>query len=129
MSKKQRGRRGRRSEITRRDFLNGVAVTLGGALTLRAQREALAFEPGEAPASAEYYPPVKTGMRGSHEGSFEAFHHVRDGQFWATAGAPEPDPETYDLIVVGGGLSGLASACLFRAEAGARQPRADPRQP
>ncbi len=44
-------------------------------------------------------------MRGSHPGSFEAAHEVRDGDFWNKATALEDGHETYDLVVVGGGIS------------------------
>jgi spermidine dehydrogenase len=105
--------------ITRRDFLNGVALTVGGSLVPAEMAAALAFDiPPGAQSKAGYYPPALTGLRGSHEGSFEAAHQVKDGFFWKDAGAPEPDGDTYDLVVVGAGLSGLASACLFRKEAG-----------
>ena len=57
-------------------------------------------------------------MRGSQPGSFDVAHSVRDGTFWETAGTPEDTHETYDLIVVGGGISGLAAAYFFRKQAG-----------
>ena len=108
--------------ITRRDFLNGVAVGAGGAL-------AAAWLPGlewagesEKPFAQDepgYYPPALTGMRGSHAGSFEAAHALRDGIFWETAGQPADTRETYDLVVVGGGISGLAAAYFFRKNTGA----------
>ena len=60
-----------------------------------------------------YYPPLLTGMRGSHPGSFEAAHALRDG---AKHDAGIETGETYDLIVVGGGISGLAAAHFFRAQ-------------
>ena len=49
-------------------------------------------------------------MRGSHDGSFDVSHALRDGRFWARAGDPIKTGEAYDLIVVGGGISGLAAA-------------------
>ncbi|HEY6555384.1 MAG TPA: NAD(P)-binding protein [Vicinamibacteria bacterium] len=105
--------------ITRRDFLNGVALTVGGSLVPAEMAAALAFDlPPGAQDKAGYYPPALTGLRGSHEGSFEAAHEVKDGGLRTNAGAPTPDDETYDLVVVGAGLSGLASACLYRKEAG-----------
>jgi spermidine dehydrogenase len=55
-------------------------------------------------------------MRGSHEGSFEVAHSERDGDFWKHAGTPVDTGETYDLIVVGGGISGLAAAYFKRKQ-------------
>src|SRR5579883_16237 len=99
--------------ISRRDFLNGMAVAvgaLGGIPPSLAQEQS-----GE---TAGTYPPVRSGMRGSHSGSFEAVHALRDGTFWKTAGKPADTHETYDLVVVGGGISGLAAAYFFRQHAG-----------
>lgn len=57
-------------------------------------------------------------MRGSHLGSFEIAHSLRDGTFWESAGKPVESGETYDLVIVGGGISGLAAAYFFREKAG-----------
>jgi len=99
--------------ITRRDFLNGIAITSGLATLpphlLAALQNDLA--PEKAP---NYYPPALTGLRGSHVGSFEAAHSLRDGDFWQKAGAPAETGETFDLIIVGGGISGLSAAYFFR---------------
>ena len=70
--------------------------------------------------SANYYPPALTGMRGSHPGSFDAAHALRDGTFWDSIGKPEDTGEVYDLIVVGGGISGLAAAHFYRKAVGAK---------
>lgn len=97
-------------DITRRDFLNGVALTVGAAIV--PSPLFAGFE------SQEDYPPAKTGLRGSHVGSFEAMHSVRDGTFWDSAGKPVETGETYDLVIVGGGISGLSAAHFFRKAAG-----------
>src|SRR5207244_876250 len=70
--------------------------------------------------SPAYYPPALTGLRGSHVGSFEAAHSLRYGDFWNQAGPPIDPRETDDLIIVGGGISGLAAARYFRKAAGPR---------
>jgi spermidine dehydrogenase len=105
--------------ISRRDFLNGVAVGMGGTLAASALPDAFvkAAALERAIQAAVYYPPTRTGMRGSHDGSWEVAHGLRDGTFWKTAGTPVDTRETYDLIVVGGGISGLAAAHFFRARA------------
>jgi len=104
-------------KITRRDFLNGVALTAGAALLPSQCLSALAM--GEdAKTSTEYYPPALTGLRGSHVGSFEVMHSLRDGGFWEDAGKPTDASEVYDLVVVGGGISGLSAAHYFRKSAG-----------
>jgi len=106
--------------ITRRDFLNGVAIGIGAAMVgsslgpLAWDAEAAGFAQ-DAPG---YYPPALTGMRGSHDGSFDVSHALRDGRFWQTAGTPQNTNETYDLVVVGGGISGLAAAYFYRQRVG-----------
>src|SRR5260370_22790207 len=45
-------------------------------------------------------------------------HKVRDGAFWDDASKPEDTGESYDLVIVGGGISGLAAAHYFRKAAG-----------
>jgi spermidine dehydrogenase len=103
--------------ITRRDFLNGVALTVGAAIVPSPLFAAFDLEadPEKAPG---YYPPARTGLRGSHAGSFEAAHRARDGVFWEEAGQPLDTGEEYDLVIVGGGISGLAAAHYFRKVAG-----------
>jgi spermidine dehydrogenase len=101
--------------ISRRDFLNGVSIAVGASLVPAKSSwlELLGLdEPGFAPEKdPNYYPPAKHGMRGSHDGSWEVAHAMRDGQTWPDA---IDDGESYDLVVVGGGISGLASAYFFR---------------
>ena len=105
--------------ITRRDFLNGAALALAAGTTL-SPLELLALSEGSAAPgqiTKDDYPPVLTGMRGSHEGSFEVAHSLA----WRGEKPKEYTllAEDYDLVVVGGGLSGLAAAYLFRKQAGA----------
>jgi spermidine dehydrogenase len=105
---------GMKRNITRRDFLNGVAVTAGAAMM-----PWHLFGDGDPVKSPAYYPPALNGLRGSHPGSFDAAHALRDGTFWDTAGTPQATGESFDLIIVGGGISGLAAAHFYRKAAGA----------
>jgi spermidine dehydrogenase len=89
--------------ITRRDFLNGTALTIAAGLTPAAQ---LAAQPAR-------YPPALTGLRGQHVGSFEVAHALaRESRRYAVDSAAID--ESYDLVVVGGGISGLAAAWYYR---------------
>ena len=108
---------GMHRNITRRDFLNGVAVTVGAALMPSRLFAAEGSDPEKAPGN--YYPPALTGLRGSHDGSFETAHSLRDGTFWDTAGTPKDTGESFDLVIVGGCISGLSAAHFYRKTAGA----------
>ncbi len=93
--------------ISRRDFLNGVALTVAAGLTPAAQ---IAAEPLR-------YPPALTGLRGQHAGSFETAHaQAREGKRFPLDRLPVE--ERYDLVVVGAGISGLAAAAFYRRAAG-----------
>jgi spermidine dehydrogenase len=105
--------------ITRRDFLNGFSVAIGSFLP-PAHRDWFAalgsppssFAPEKNP---HYYPPALTGMRGTTDAVMQVGHALRDGKKWS---APKLDSEIYDLIVVGGGISGLSAAYFFRKATG-----------
>ncbi len=87
---------GMNRSITRRDFMGGVAVAISGSL---------AWKWSEAETPTDGYPPIRTGMRGSHVGSYEVAHRMRDGTRWD---GPEDTGEYYDLVVVGDcGAGGL----------------------
>ncbi len=109
------------AKITRRDFLNGVALTVGAATVhgiVPPEMWVAAAADLEAQNIPGYYPPGKTGLRGDHAGSFEAMHKVRDGSFWDDAPKAVDTGESYDLVIVGGGISGLAAAHYFRKAVG-----------
>ena len=122
MTKPSDKKLGMQRAITRRDFVQGAAVATGAAL----QTGALGL-PNIATASTSVgatvqgtmavdYPPIKTGMRGSHPGAYEIAHALaRDG---AKFPEPKPTDEQYDLIVVGAGISGLAAAHYYQKRFG-----------
>lgn len=92
-------------DITRRDFLNGVAVTIAAGMT--------PLQILQAAPDGRYYPPALTGLRGSHAGSFEVAHQMGwEKKVFDTDTLPIT--EDYDLVVVGGGLSGLSAAWFYR---------------
>jgi spermidine dehydrogenase len=103
--------------ITRRDFLNGASLAIGGSLALSGNvwTEVFGLTGSPAADAPAHYPPGKIGLRGSHDGSWEVAHELRDGKHWD---APAPDSESYDLVIVGAGISGLAAAYFYRQQAG-----------
>ena len=104
-------------DISRRDFLNGVAL-VAGSLAVPASAITAVPNDSAAPPGGEYpYPPMRTGIRGSQPGSFTAAHALRDRRSVDLSGA-EHTGEIYDLVVVGGGLSGLAAAHFYHKSVG-----------
>jgi spermidine dehydrogenase len=100
-------------KITRRDFLNGVALSVGSAVA--SQAGLLSALDATSP---DNYPPALTGLRGSYDASYQYAHMLRDDTFWASEPTPAECGESYDLVVVGGGISGLAAAYFYRQKAG-----------
>lgn len=97
--------------ISRRDFLNGVALTVGGA----AAAQLGLGGPAQA-ATPAAYPPALAGLRGHSEAAMNVAHALRDGTFWQNARVAAATGENYDLVVVGGGISGLAAAWFYRQQ-------------
>ena len=97
--------------ITRRDFLNGTQVAIGASL-LSPWTEVFGTDTSKFHLGSDYYPPAKTGLRGSHNGSWETMHARVSGTKWPAG----PIDEDYDLVVVGGGISGLSAAHFYRRE-------------
>ena len=127
-------------KITRRDFMNGVA--LGTGVGLLTPTRLMALESSDNGKLNTSYPPTLTGMRGSHDGSYEVAHALAwEGKKPASYEALD---EHYDLVVVGAGMSGLAAAYYYRKKMGpearilildnhddfgGQGPNSDPRQP
>jgi spermidine dehydrogenase len=104
------------TEITRRDFMDGVALAIGGTVasslpgaTLAQAAESDASSSSEA--AATNYPPMITGIRGQNPEAINAGHAVRDGK---VVGPPVDTGEVYDLVVVGAGMAGLSAAYFYR---------------
>jgi spermidine dehydrogenase len=103
--------------IARRDFLNGVAVGLTGAY---AALNGLTADAAAALADidAAQYPPLRTGLRGQYPAAVEEFEHIRQGKYTQFPGVGGDIREDYDLVIVGGGISGLSAAYFYRVALG-----------
>jgi len=109
--------------IDRRDFLNGVAIGVGamsGALHARPVEASTTVRAGQPP-SADAYPPRRLGLRGQHASAVEAFGAIDDGTFAQFPGIDVDTGEAYDLVIVGGGLSGLSAAYFWQRALGQNQ--------
>ena len=110
--------------IDRRDFLNGVAVAIGALGSGALGGAAIAQQAGWPQDQAGYYPPLLTGLRGSHHpGSFENAHGLQGRRLLGEATRDPTDTgERYDLVIVGGGISGLSAAHFYRKAKPGRTP-------
>src|SRR6266705_2850812 len=101
---------GMNEPISRRDFLNG-AVLAGAGLLLGGQA------PTISPAAAfDGYGGIGDNSRanGNTWDVLSAGHALRDGTFEERVSAAIDTGEMYDLVAVGGGISGLAAAIFFQ---------------
>lgn len=114
-------------KITRRDFLDGVALALGGAAVAEPLALAGASRKSEGSAvkpllqeegTSAGYPPGLEGLRGDQDQVYEFAHQLRDGKKWDSLGTVEEEKDSYDLVVAGAGISGLAAAYFYRQRFG-----------
>ena len=99
--------------ITRRDFINGVSYGLAASVAPIDFLKAKNIDPFK-------YPPALMGIRGNHPGSFDHAHRL------ALAGGNFLEEvtdlgESNDLIVVGGGISGLSAAYFYQERTSSNQ--------
>jgi spermidine dehydrogenase len=102
--------------IARRDFLQGVAIGIGGAALAGA---ALAQgQDSSAGPDAAVYPPVRTGLRGNFPAAVDIFNPIRQGRYTQFPVGNAEITEEYDLVIVGAGMSGLSAAHFWRTALG-----------
>ncbi|HTS51542.1 MAG TPA: NAD(P)-binding protein [Bryobacteraceae bacterium] len=104
-------------QIARRDFLNGVAIGIAGVSAAVSAANAQAQPAGQA----ANYPPTRSGLRGNYPAAIAEFDHIRSGQYTQFPVAESEIREEYDLVIVGGGISGLAAAHFYRTALGTNQ--------
>ncbi len=95
-------------KITRRNFINGTLMATGTIIVPFGCISETVIDK----LDPLYYPPALTGLRGSHPGS-NTHAHSRAWDKKSDWGPSTKLEETYDLIVVGGGISGLSAAYFF----------------
>ena len=128
----ERERREKKDGITRRDFLDGAAVTAGGLAAAAAfpgltGSEAMAAAKGDDPLPAGYYPPsFSDPYTGQSDQVIDRTIKI-DGpppsdpsQIHSTTGGPgikanvKDTKEQYDCVIVGAGASGISAAKSYQ---------------
>jgi spermidine dehydrogenase len=109
---------GMNSSITRRDFL-GSTLLASGALLLESHEPAQLLAMN---ATDDWTGYGGVGEYSTSNGNtlsvLQAGHQLRDSTFDSLQGNSIDTGETYDCVIVGGGISGLAAALFFRRQAG-----------
>ena len=119
-------------KITRRDFLDGVAITAAGLAAAAAAPHLTGAEAALAALDSDAYPPTATGIVGQRNAvirditAIDGLPNPRDVH--STKGGPGIHPrrvrdvdDVYDLVVVGAGASGLAAAKFYKDRFGANK--------
>src|SRR5712692_1759313 len=106
--------------IARRDFLNGVAIGITGAYAALNGLTAQAAQASATPDAAQY-PPLRSGLRGQYPAAVEEFERIRQGKYAEFPVADSDIHEEFDLVIVGGGISGLSAAYFYQTALGFAQ--------
>jgi spermidine dehydrogenase len=112
---------GMHRSITRRDFLNGVAIGVTGSYFVHSVPEFFGQQTPSSNGDATAYPPVRSGLRGNYPAAIAEFDRIREGKYSQFPVADSDIHEEYDLVIVGGGISGLSAAHFYRTALGPDQ--------
>jgi spermidine dehydrogenase len=108
-------------QIDRRDFLNGIAIGVTGVSAAAAFAQSAMAQESSVNEGAANYPPRRLGLRGNFPEAVSEFDAIRQGKYAAFPVADSEIHEEYDLVIVGGGMSGLAAAHFWRIGLGQNQ--------
>ena len=103
--------------IARRDFLNGIAIGITGAYAAL-NGIILDAQASSAVSDQAQYPPLRTGLRGQYPAAVEEFDRIRQGKYAQFPIADGDIHDEYDLVIVGGGISGLSAAYFYQTALG-----------
>ena len=98
--------------MKRRNFINGTLLVAGASMLPGCTHNSVSDK-----INSLYYPPSLTGLRGSHPGS-NTHAHDRAWTKKSNWGPTTKLEESYDLVVVGGGISGLSAAYFYQQKHG-----------
>jgi len=120
---------GMNKNITRRDFINSSLIGTGGAL-LAASAPLSFLSSCAANGAPKIAKDAWTGYgavgdyansAGNTQTVMAAAHKIRDGVYSTANLTTKKLDEVYDIIIVGGGMSGLGAAYYFKQNASASQ--------
>jgi spermidine dehydrogenase len=112
-------RLGMHEPISRRDFLNGTLLASAGLILARHAQAPATSSPADL---WDGYGGVGDYAR-AHGNMYDLMttaHRMRDGAFERAIASAIDTGEVYDLVAVGGGISGLAAAVFFQKNRGGR---------
>ena len=109
-------------EVTRRDFLNASLLASGAALLDSVSPAQLLAQATKNSENDDWTGYGGVGDYANSNGNtnavLQAGHQIRDGAFESLPANVMDTGETYDCVIVGGGISGLAGALSFQRKAG-----------